>query len=140
MALEIYLFTLLDIDAVISKHLLGIIVLVNEIHIASTFSLNFVCPLLFQVEAGDVILRINEIDVDRFTTKEGALMVFSYFFFITYEDFNRKKGYYYVNDAGFLPISFRSENELFTLVSLTPYIVITQKLFLQRGKKCTSRI
>lgn len=25
----------------------------------------------FQVEAGDVILRVNEIDVNRFSTKEG---------------------------------------------------------------------
>lgn len=27
--------------------------------------------LMFQVEAGDVILKVNETDVNRFSTKEG---------------------------------------------------------------------
>lgn len=30
---------------------------------------------LLQVEAGDVILRVNEVDVNRFSTKEGKFLI-----------------------------------------------------------------
>ena len=40
------------------------------------------CLLLLQVEAGDVILRVNEVDVNRFSTKEGKKtdLLFSFSF------------------------------------------------------------
>lgn len=34
------------------------------------YGMVFTC-ICFQVEAGDVILRVNEVDVNRFSTKEG---------------------------------------------------------------------
>lgn len=52
------------------------------------------CLLLLQVEAGDVILRVNEVDVNRFSTKEGKKtdllqpLSFSLSFFLSRSRYN----------------------------------------------------